>query len=77
MMEFIREFGLPAVSVVALVLGGMYVPAVRKVFMMIFKALLTENVIKKVVLYFLEALVKSTKNTLDDRILEEVKKNLG
>lgn len=77
MMEFIREFGLPAVSVVALVLGGMYVPAVRRVFMMIFKALLTENVIKNVVLYFLEALVKSTKNTLDDRILEEVRKNLG
>jgi hypothetical protein len=77
MIEFIREFGMPVISVVVLILGGMYVPAVRKVFLMIFNAILSEGVIKKVVLYFLDKLVKSTKNTLDDKILEEVKKSLG
>jgi hypothetical protein len=77
MTEFILEYGMPLVSAVILILGGMYVPAVRKILLVMFRALLTENVIKRIVIYLLENLVKSTKNKLDDKILEEIKKSLN
>lgn len=39
--------------------------------------ILTESMIKKIVGISGDYLVKSTKNSLDDRLWEKVKKNLG
>ena len=43
----------------------------------IMKNILTESIIKKIVGVLGDYLVKSTKNSLDDRLWDKVKKNLG
>ncbi len=57
--------------------GGFYVPGLRMIWMAGLKSVLSEVVIQRVVIALLESLVKSTKNTLDDVWLSELKKRLG
>ena len=40
-------------------------------------SMLSETLLKQVILILLERLVKSTDNTLDDQILSEYKKHIG
>lgn len=58
------------------IMGGLYVPVLRGFVIASFKVLLSEAVLKKLFIAVAEKLVKSTKNTLDDIWLEELKKVL-
>ncbi len=66
----------------ALITGGTFViPVARKVWFMIFKALLkkmlTEKFAKRVIFTLLDKLVASTKTKFDNDVLAEVKKLIG
>jgi hypothetical protein len=63
-------------GVVLMAVGGWYVPFMRSLYMVGFKSLLSEAVLKKVFISVAEKLVKSSKNKLDDIWFEQMKKNL-
>lgn len=54
-------------------MGALAVVVVKKVAL----SFLSEKIVIKIAVALLEKLVKSTKNTLDNEIVNEVKKNLG
>ena len=75
-MEWISSsWTVIAGSVVAL-LGGWYVPIIRKLYVLAFKAMLSEAVLKKVFLQVAENLARSTKNDIDDTIVAEIKNRI-
>ena len=49
---------------------------IKDILKAILLSLITESLIKKIVIMGLEKLAKSTKNEVDDKIVEEVKKAL-
>lgn len=77
MMDWIQMNWLLLVMVAILIFGGFYVPGLRSLWMIALKTLLTEKVLARLFVSIAEALVKSTKNKLDDIWLEEMKKSLG
>jgi Ni,Fe-hydrogenase I cytochrome b subunit len=75
-MEFLQNYWTVLVSMIVLIVGGFYIPGLRNIWVIAFKVLLSETVLKRIFIAFAEKLVKSTKNPLDDIWLEEVKKKL-
>ncbi len=76
MIDWIQTNWLIIVMFAILVFGGFYTPGLRNIWIAALKALLTENVMKRLFLSIAEKLVASTKNKLDDAWLEELKKTL-
>ena len=75
-IDFITSNWYYFIIVLALFVGGFYVPVIRQLAMVGFRSLLSEAVIKRMVVVMLEKLVKSTKNKLDDVWLAQVKKKM-
>lgn len=64
-------------ATVIVVFASVAVPGLRSVYFAIFRVVASEEVMKWMVLKALEILVKSTKNTFDDELLEKVKAALN
>ncbi len=75
-MDFLKD-NWQIFALIALAGGSFAIPGVRGIMWAIGQALISEKVIKWIVLRFLEALVKSTKNKFDDELLEKVKEKLN
>ena len=56
--------------------GGLYVPGVRRLLMAGIRSILSEAVMVEFLIQMAEKLVKSSKNTLDDAWLKELKKSV-
>ena len=65
-MDWITSNWYIVLGILVVFVGGFYVPVLRQFIFVGFRSLLSEAVIKKMVLIFAEKLVKSTKNKLDD-----------
>lgn len=77
MVEFFSSNWQTIVGVLIIIIGGFYIPGLRKLWIKAFQALLTEKVLTQLFLVVAERLVKSTKTTLDDVWLEELKKKIN
>ena len=55
---------------------GLLAPLISGTVKTLCMSMLSEKLIKQVILILLERLVKSTKNDIDDQILEAYKKNM-
>jgi len=77
MLEFFSSNWQTIVGVLVIVIGGFYIPGLRKLWIKAFQALLTEKVLTQLFLVVAERLVKSTKTALDDVWLEELKKKIN
>jgi|GEM_PF-2655011 len=77
MIEWLQANWLTILGTIILIVTGFYVPGVRGLWMTGLKALLSERVLIKLFLAVAEKIVKSTKNTLDDEWLEELKTKIG
>ena len=75
-MEFLMSNWMVALGVLVVVVGSFYVPFLRNFIMIGFRSLLSEAVIKRMLLMLTEKAVKSTKNKLDDLWLAQLKKKL-
>jgi len=75
-MEWISSHWTAIAGSVVALLGGWYVPIVRKIYVLAFKSMLSEAVLKKVFLQVAESLAKSTKNDIDDTIVAEIKNRI-
>jgi hypothetical protein len=77
---FLKEWWVAILAVALLPFIGFKIAVIKAVLIKILRVtlsvVLSEKVIIQLVLQLLEKLVKSTKNKLDDHILEEVKKQL-
>jgi len=76
-MEWLQTNWVAIVGTIILVIGGFYIPGLRKIWIIGFKTLLSEKVLTKLFLEIVDKIVKSTKNKLDDAWLEELKKKLN
>jgi hypothetical protein len=76
MIEWLQANWLTILGTIILLVAGFYVPGVRGLWMTGLKTLLSEKVLTKLFLTVAEKIVKSTKNTLDDVWLEELKKKI-
>jgi len=76
MVEWFQTNWILIVVMLAIIIGGFYVPGLRGIWVIALKSLLNEAVLKSLFLAIAEKLVKSTKNTLDDVWFNEVKKKL-
>ena len=75
-MEWIQSHWVSIVGAVAVVGGGLYIPFVRGLVITGLKTIISETVLKKIAIQFVEKLVKSSKNKLDDVWFAEFKKNV-
>ena len=55
---------------------GLLAPVISGTVKTLCMSMLSEKLLKQVILILLERLVKSTENTIDDQILEAYKKNM-
>ena len=55
---------------------GLLAPLISGTVKTLCMSMLSEKLLKQVILILLERLVKSTENTIDDQILEAYKKNM-
>ena len=55
---------------------GLLAPVISGTVKTLCMSMLSEKLLKQVILILLERLVKSTKNDIDDQILEDYKKNM-
>ena len=76
MIDFIQTNWAIVISIIALVVGGFYIPGLRSIWVVALRTMLSEKVLIRVFLTIAEKLVKSTKNPLDDIWFEELKKKL-
>tara|TARA_R110001583_G_scaffold3661_1_gene22673 strand:- start:234 stop:473 length:240 start_codon:yes stop_codon:yes gene_type:complete len=76
MMEWIQSHWVSIVGTLAVIGGGLYIPFVRGLVITGLKTVISEAVLKKVAIQFVEKLVKSSKNKLDDIWFAEFKKNV-
>tara|TARA_R110002110_G_scaffold53356_1_gene154177 strand:+ start:241 stop:480 length:240 start_codon:yes stop_codon:yes gene_type:complete len=76
MMEWIQSHWVSIVGTLAVIGGGLYIPFVRGLVVTGLKTVISEAVLKKVAIQFVEKLVKSSKNKLDDIWFAEFKKNV-
>jgi len=76
-LSWFQEYWLIVVGTAIFGVGAFYVPWIRSFLLMIMRVAFSEKVLKYVFISFAEALVKSTKNKLDDIWLAELKKALG
>jgi len=74
MIELLQQNWMWIAGTFSALVAGFYVPVLRTFIIAGFKAMMTEKIIKLVAISFLSALVKSTKNKLDDAWFEEFKK---
>jgi hypothetical protein len=74
MIELFQQNWVWVAGTISALIAGLYVPVLRGVIVAGFRAMLTEKIIKMVALSFLQAIVKSTKNKLDDAWFDEFKK---
>ena len=75
-MEWIQSHWVSIVGTLAVIGGGLYIPFVRGLVITGLKTVISEAVLKKVAIQFVEKLVKSSKNKLDDIWFAEFKKNV-
>lgn len=75
--QFIKDYWVFIVAFLGLAVGGYYVPVIRGALIRIWAAFMSEKIIIKVIMYLLGVLVKSTKNQLDDKLLEDLSEALG
>ena len=75
-MEWIQSHWVSIVGTLAVIGGGLYIPFVRGLVVTGLKTVISEAVLKKVAIQFVEKLVKSSKNKLDDVWFSEFKKNV-
>tara|TARA_Y100000296_G_scaffold2279_1_gene2520 strand:+ start:39 stop:275 length:237 start_codon:yes stop_codon:yes gene_type:complete len=75
-MEWIQSHWVSVVGTLAVIGGGLYIPFVRGLVITGLKTVISEAVLKKVAIQFVEKLVKSSKNKLDDVWFAEFKKNV-
>ena len=75
-MEWIQSHWVSIVGTLAVIGGGLYIPFVRGLVITGLKTVISEAVLKKVAIKFVEKLVKSSKNKLDDIWFAEFKKNV-
>mgnify|MGYP003139005862 FL=1 len=75
-MEWIQSHWVSIVGTLAVIGGGLYIPFVRGLVVTGLKTVISEAVLKKVAIQFVEKLVKSSKNKLDDIWFAEFKKNV-
>jgi hypothetical protein len=75
-MEWIQSHWVSIVGTLAVIGGGLYIPFVRGLVVTGLKTVISEAVLKKVAIQFVEKLVKSSKNKLDDVWFAEFKKNV-
>ena len=75
-MEWIQSHWVRIVGTLAVIGGGLYIPFVRGLVVTGLKTVISEAVLKKVAIQFVEKLVKSSKNKLDDIWFAEFKKNV-
>jgi len=75
-MELITSNWQVIGAVLVLGIGGFYVPVLRQLVMVGFRALLSEAVMKRMLIILAEKLVKSTKNKLDDLWFSQMKRKL-
>jgi hypothetical protein len=76
-IQWLQQNWVIVVGTIIFGVGGFYIPWIRSFLMLIFKVFFSEKVLKVVFISFADAIVKSTKNKLDDIWLEQVKKELG
>ena len=76
-MEWIQSHWVSVVGVLAVVGGGLYIPFVRGLVITGLKTIISEAVLKKIAIQFVEKLVKSSKNKLDDIWFAQFKKNVS
>ena len=76
-LQWLQQNWLIITGTIIFGVGGFYVPWIRSFLLVIFKTFFSEKVLKVVFISFAEAVVKSTKNKLDDLWLAQVKKELG
>ena len=75
-MQWIQSHWVSIVGTLAVIGGGLYIPFVRGLVVTGLKTVISEAVLKKVAIQFVEKLVKSSKNKLDDIWFAEFKKNV-
>ena len=75
-MEFLMSNWMVVLGVLVVIVGSFYVPFLRNFIMIGFRSLLSEAVIKRMLLMLTEKAVKSTKNNLDALWLAQLKKKL-
>ena len=75
-MEWIQSHWVSIVGTLAVIGGGLYIPFVRGLVVTGLKTVISEAVLKKVAIQFVEKLVKSSKNKLDDICFAEFNKNV-
>ena len=72
-MEWIKSNWEVIVGTLGIFFGGLYLPGVRVLLVAGVRAIVSEAVMVEFLIQMAEKLVKSTKNTLDDVWLEEMK----
>ena len=65
------------VLAIGIIIASFYIPGLRDIWKLVIQAALSEAVLKRLFLMIAEKLVASTKNTLDDLWLKELKKKMG
>ena len=75
-MEWIQNHWMSIAGTVGVLVGGMYIPFVRRMAIKGLKAMISEAVLKKAAVTMVGGLVKSTKNKLDYVWFAEFKKSV-
>lgn len=76
LLQIIQSNWIVIMGMIILGIASFYIPGLRLIWTIAFKACLSENVLRRFFLIMAEKLVASTKNPLAKEWLEEVKKQL-
>jgi hypothetical protein len=77
MIEFFQSNWEVILATLACFVGGLYVPGARKFLIIAVRTTLSEKVIIEFVLSMLGSLAKSSKNTVDDAFIAELRSRTG
>jgi len=77
MINFLQSNWEIILATLGCLLGGLYIPGVRGFLIMGVKSALSEKVVTEFVISMLESLAKSSKNTVDDAFVAELKSRTG
>jgi len=77
MIEWFKVNWEVIIATMATLCGGLYVPGIRKFLILGVRSVMTEKVMTEFAISVLEKAAKSSKNTVDDAFVAELKSRSG
>jgi len=76
-LAYIADNWVLIVALIGLGIASMYVPIIRGAVMRIWAAVMSERVIARFIIFLLKSIVSSTKNKVDDKLVQQIEDAMG